>query len=146
MKNYWPALAFALTLAFIVLFSKPIYLVATTDPPPEYMVKNLEEQMGCAERLGFTVRRPILRVMKKPPGWNEIQGWAHDVWPNSLIILAPYGSYQTMAHELGHVIDFQTDRKGHPDFEVIKYATMEGFADVIRDKILAECQKPANRP
>lgn len=146
MKSYiWPTLVCVLVAGSIWLFEKTIYLDTITDPPPAYMVKNFEKQIGCAERIGFKTRLPILRVMKESPGWNEPQGWAYNVWPNSLIILAPYASYQTMAHEIGHVVDFQTRRKGHPDFERLQHVPTEYFADVIGDKILIECQKPKNR-
>lgn len=146
MKKYhWPALVFVWSIILIALFWKTIYLVVTTKPPPDYMVKNLEEQIKCARKIGIDIRRPIFRVMEKSPNGNEPNGLAHDIWPNGLIVLAPYASYQTMAHELGHITDYQTDRISNPMFEQIKDLSMENFANVVRDKIIIECQKPENR-
>lgn len=146
MKNYsWPGLVFVLTITLtliIAVFDSTVRFIAITDPPTEYMVKNLEEQLECAKRVGFKIKRPILRVMKSQPGGNKFNGIANNLWPRDFIRLVPYASYQTMAHELGHVVDYQTSRRGNPELKKIKDLSMEAFADVIMDKILAECQKP----
>lgn len=36
-----------------------------------------------------------------------------------------------VAHEFGHILDYQTDRKGHPLFDNIRHADGELFADAI---------------
>lgn len=144
-KEFWLIFPLILMFILIVVFGPAVRLIITTNSPPAYMIKNLEEQIKCAKNIGFKIGRPILRVMKEPPDWNESKGYAFDVWPRGLVLLAPYTSYQTMAHELGHITDFQTDRKGHPIFEQIKDLPTEAFANAIKDRILAECQKPENR-
>lgn len=144
-KEFWLIPLLVLIFIFIILFGQTVRLIVATNPPPAYMVKNLEEQMKCAKNIGLEIGRPILKVMKEPPARNASQGYAFDVWPRGLILLAPYASYQTMAHELGHITDFQTDRKGNPIFERVKDLPMEAFADAIKDRILVECQKLENR-
>lgn len=56
-----------------------------------------------------------------------------------------------MAHELGHIIDKQTERKGHPLFDKIKHLDGEGFADAFavyicsKEEIIEGLKKPSYR-
>lgn len=113
-------------------------LVLTTDPPPTLMARNLEEQVGCAKRAGFVFNKPMLRITK----WSYVSGTPHG-WADYLsntIILVSFASYDTLGHELGHIIDRQTGRKGHPFFVGKEKMYYQTLADAIRDVILRECK------
>ena len=121
-----------------VLNLKMFYLILTTDPPPAYMVKNLEEQVGCAKKAGFVFEKPILRILKPPYKFGSPHGFAH-MYLN-IITIVTFASYETMAHELGHIIDYQTGRKGHPFFVGKENLDIEVFAYVVGDVILNQCR------
>lgn len=120
-----------------------IYIIVTTSPPHEYMVKDLEEQAECAKKAGFVFKFPRLRVMKSGYagyGWKGLKGFAYMHPSINTIVLAPWASYETIAHELGHIIDGQMRRKGHPLFEKIKDYPPQEFADAVKEVILNECR------
>ena len=108
------------------------------------MINNLDEQVACAQRAGFVFKKPILRVMRKPVVLDDSSGVPY--FPSgiahmnyNIILLANYASYETMAHELGHIIDWQTRRKGHPFFRGKEKMGSQEFANAIMEVILAEC-------
>lgn len=109
-------------------------IIRTTSPPTELMMKNLEEQMACAEKAGFMIKKPILRIMKPGP----YLGYAYLDY--NIITLVSYATHETMAHELGHMVDAQTKRKGHPYFKGKENWDSQSFADAIKVKILEECK------
>ena len=86
-------------------------IILTTDPPFTYMVKNMEAQLVCAKKAGFMVKKPVLRMMRPPFNSETPLGLAY--MHLNVVVLAPYASYETIAHELGHIIDAQSGRKGH---------------------------------
>ena len=131
-----------LTVAFVVftVLKTPIgksKIILTTDPPPDYMIKDLEEQMGCAKRAGFIIKKPTLRTMKPPFNSKTPNGLAY--MDLDIIVLIPFASYETLAHELGHIIDAQTKRKGHPFFADKQNLDIQSFADAVKEVILKEC-------
>lgn len=109
------------------------------------MVKDMEEQIQCAKKAGFVIKKPTLRMMRWPYEYDPSHAHAHGLaYMNlNLIMLIPYALYRTIAHELGHILDGQTHRKGHPFFKDKENWDNEVFADAIRDIIIKEC-KPAN--
>ncbi len=109
----------------------------TTDPPPAYMVQDMEEQIKCAKKAGFVIKKPTLRIMRPPFAHNTPHGFAY--MDENLIILIPYASYEILAHELGHIVDAQTGREG-PLFDHIRDLELQAFANAIRDIILNECK------
>ena len=116
-----------------------IQIIINTNPPPVYTVKSLEEQIECAKKAGLPpIKRPILRIMKPPIDPNKPSGSAYHF---NFIVLSPYTSYSILGHELGHIIDFQTNRHGSPVFETLKDLPEQEFADSIRNIILHECNK-----
>ena len=116
-----------------------LYIIATTDPPYLYMKQDLAELSVCAREAGFEFDPPMLRVMKPAYVWGRPHGYA-EVWSN-VVLLAPYASYETIAHELGHIIDYQMGQKGHPLFERYRKSPKlsQEVADAIRDVILDTC-------
>lgn len=114
------------------------YHILTTDPPLSQMVKNLEEQVVCAKKAGFVFKTPVIRTYKKRESYPH-SGIAYINLGVNVIVLAPFASYETLAHELGHIIDSQSGRKG-PLFDNIRHLKSQEFANAIRDIILRECK------
>lgn len=114
-------------------------LIVTTDPPHVYMVKNLEEQLECAKRAGFIVKPPRLRILKPPYQSGSPHGFAHMSFIN-MITLVHFASYETLGHELGHIIDYQTGRKGHSFFDDKKDWSDQVLADAIKEAVFNACR------
>ena len=114
-------------------------IIVTTDPPHAYMVKNLEEQLECAKKAGFTVKPPRLRMLKPPYEPDSPHGFAHMSIIN-MITLVHFASYETLGHELGHIIDYQTGRKGHPFFDDKKDWSDQALADAIKEAVFNACR------
>ena len=143
MKRVLAALFTALFMAFAMFITvewAPVaYLIVTTDPPHAYMVKNLEEQLECAKRAGFIVKPPRLRMLKLPYQSGSPHGFAHMSFIN-MITLVHFASYETLGHELGHIIDYQTGRKGHPFFDDKKDWYDQALADAIKEAVFNACR------
>lgn len=126
------ALMVSILLGAVFVVGRPVFakvqIIMTTDPPPVYMVKNLEEQMECAKKAGFVIKKPKLRIMKKPYVYGSPHGFAYIEL--NVITLVSFASYETLAHELGHIINYQTGRNGED----------QALADSIKEIILKECQ------
>ncbi|MDP3731177.1 MAG: hypothetical protein Q8R34_01635 [bacterium] len=102
------------------------------------MARNLEEQIKCAKKAGFVFKPPMLRIVKlASTNWATPHGYAY--MHLNIIILAPYASYDTMAHELGHIVDAQTGRQGHPFFDNKKNWDKQNLADAVKEVVLKEC-------
>lgn len=115
-------------------------IIVDTDSPGKYVQDGLNEQIGCAREAGFKFIRPLLRVRKEVYFLDRsYYGLAYVLL--NIIVVVPYASDQTLAHELGHIIDWQTKRKGHPAFDKIKDLDNENFADAIAEVILDQCRK-----
>lgn len=130
----------ALIASILLIYIGPViekyYIIATSEPAYSYMNEDLDESIVCANKLfGIKISRPIIRVRKYES--DGIHGRAH--MDLNIIILAPFASYETIAHELGHIIDAQTLRKGHPDLEKMENFSIQEFADAIKDMILNNC-------
>lgn len=113
-------------------------IILTTDPPHAYMVKALKEQLGCAQKAGFVIKPPTLRVIKPPYVFGSPYGYAKPY--ENIITVVYFASYETIGHELGHIIDYQTGRKGHPFFDNKKDWNDQVLADAVRDVILNQCK------
>lgn len=101
------------------------------------MNEDLDENIACANKLfGIKVDRPIIRVKRYEPG--DPHGLAH--MHLNVITLAPFASYETIAHELGHIVDVQTLRKGHLDLESMKNLSIQEFADAIKNMVINNCK------
>lgn len=139
MKTIFVAIfltVFALFIYIVPVLEK-YYIIATTEPAYLYMNDDLDENIACANKLfGIKIARPIIRVIKYEPG--DPHGFAY-MYLN-IITLAPFASYETIAHELGHIIDAQTSRKGHSDLELMKNFSIQEFADAVKDTVLNNCK------
>lgn len=113
-------------------------IISATDPPLAYMIKNLAEQAECARKAGFVFKQPMLRVKRPPYEFDTPHGWAY--MELNIIVLVYYASYETMAHEMGHIIDAQMKRKGHPFFVGKENWDIQSFAEAIKEVILNECK------
>ena len=100
----------------------------------------LDEVMESAEESGFTIKRPKVRILKRGLGMlaiGDVPARACAQGRRNRILFDrkwfPFNDYVTrraiMAHELGHIVDYQTNRMGHPLFDKIKYVRSELFAD-----------------
>ena len=141
MKKATLILIFVLVCLAIILADNKLHrklsLIATTDPPSALMLKNMKEQIECAKKAGFIIEEPTLRVMKPPYAKNLYHGLAY--MDLNLILLVNFASYETLAHELGHIVDAQSGRKG-PQFDAIRKLPVQAFADAIKDIILSKCR------
>ena len=100
----------------------------------------LDEVMERAELKGFKLVRPEVRVLKK---WLRLlrtdkilaRAMAIGLWNRILFDGKCFNSYTKkdlvilMAHEVGHIIDNQTQRRGHPLFDKIRDLNNEYFAN-----------------
>lgn len=139
MKTIFVALF--LTVFALFIYISPViekyYIIATTEPAYSYMNDDLDENIACANKLfDIQIVRPVIRIKKYELG--DSHGIAH--MHLNMITLAPFASYETIAHELGHIIDTQTSRKGHPDLEEMKDLSIQVFADAVKDMVLNNCK------
>jgi len=79
-----------------------------------------------------------LRIIKEPYVYGSPHGFAY--MELNVITLVSFASYETLAHELGHIVDAQTRRKGHSFFIDKKDLPIEEFANAVKRVILKECQ------
>lgn len=129
-------LAILALLGVVVALVKPVLersqmlsqIINTTDPPPVYVVKNMEEQIECAKKAGFVIKKPILRIMRLPYVPASPHGFAYIEL--NVITLVYFASYETLAHELGHITNHQMGRNGMD----------QALADAVKGAILKECQ------
>lgn len=130
-----------LTYSVAILSLKIERISRVTDPPSSFVLNNLKQQLGCAEKSGFVIRPPILRMIRLPYSTLLPPGFAYR--GINVITLSQIASDEVMAHELGHIIDYQTGRRG-PLFDSIRNLPEEYFADAIRDIIIQECRMHFN--
>ncbi len=108
---------------------------------PDYRLEIiLTEVMNKSNEKGFTIKRPNIRVLKKGLGLLSPNGFPSLACAsghlNRILFDEKWLKFDkcfdlriAMAHELGHVVDYQTKRFGHPLFEKICYVNKEMFAD-----------------
>ncbi len=144
MKNQYVknALICIIILAFVGIKIRDIdrwVLILITDPPPPLMIKKMDEQYECVRKAGFAIKKPTLRLIKSAYVPDTPRGFAYDYYKYGVITLFDFSSYQTLAHEMGHIIDYQTKRKGHLFFQGKENWDIEVFADAVKAVILTEC-------
>ena len=143
MKKNLFIVAMACIVFFLGVIVVPrLFIVATTEPAYAYMQKDMEEQVICARKAGFDIYPPTIRVMKPAYVFGRPDGYADG--PGNIILLAPYASYDTIGHELGHIINFQRGWKSYSFFKWMDMYGDQGLADTVRDAILEACN-PAVR-
>ncbi len=145
MKNFLRFILFCIFVTYLSRFTAEAIYILTTDPPFQYMVVNLAEQTKCAKKAGFIhIKKPSVRVMRgryvsTNSYGNTYYPDGYALLPFNMIILANYASYVTMAHEMGHIIDYQTKRRGHPLFIGNENLDDQIMADLIGHAILKAC-------
>ncbi len=143
MSNITKGILAAIIIFLGIFFWKDCEILGvylTTDSPPEYQVRNMKELIACAAESGFIINPPpMLRIMKRPYSAELLSGYAYKYL--NIISLTDYASYETLAHELGHIVDFQTHRKGHSFFVGKEKMDEQVFANEIREIILNNCRK-----
>jgi len=112
-------------------------IVSRRDKRLEYL---LDEVIKKAEEKGFKIKRPRVRILKRGLGLlvvSEIPARAcASGYFNRILFDGKWFRVNSndvrrsiMAHELGHIVDHQTNRIGHPLFEKIRHVDQELFAD-----------------
>jgi hypothetical protein len=119
-----------------------IWLQHVTSTPDPELKKIYYQEVQCAKRYGFRFITPKVREMSAELSrrWNIIGQARVDV----ILIRKDDDFKATIAHELGHIIDFEMWRRGHPDFKRMKNLPNEEFADEIGQIILDHCPEVQN--
>lgn len=142
MKRSFLIILISLIIALTYLIqplSVATIIILNSDPPAAVMVNKMKDQIECARRAGFIIAPPILRTMRGPYRFDSPQGQAYMRY--NIVTLADYATFEILAHELGHIIDWQSKRKGHPFFIGKENLNVQEFADAVKHVILNECIK-----
>lgn len=145
MKRIWhnqiflDCLFFPVLIIGVSILVSYVSVIVYTDSPGKYIQDEFNKQVGCAREAGFQFKQPLLRVRKEVYSPGQPDGLAYRFL--NIVVIAPYASYETRAHELGHKIDWQMKRKGHPAFDKIKNLDDQNFANAVAEIILDQCRK-----
>ena len=129
-------------------FSERNYLLSALTYQDAEVNSVATEVITRARSKGFKLRTPIIRKTRAlvgPLGWRE--GWSTRIFyavanrnSRAIIIDSHQVNSSTfdhqclkilLAHEIGHIIDFESSRKGHPLLNNYKDISNENFANLI---------------
>lgn len=134
-----------------------VHIFHITKPPEKFLREKFQQSVLCAYQAGFRFHIPILR---QKTGLNEKHFflWKNEralagttvhytISPTVVMVINPLSvpndnTHFPFPHELGHVIEFETHRKGHPAFDKLRNLGREEFADAIGEIILQTCNLP----
>ena len=102
----------------------------------------LDKNLGYLKTKGFKVKRPEIWLAAREKKFNrqtyrQTNVLAEASVDNFIVVYPRLFRHDDMcveiiiAHELGHIIDFQTGRIGHPLFDNIRHLDAEMFAHAI---------------
>jgi len=102
----------------------------------KYIAKNVAESLS---NFPYEFRKFVTTVYYDPVNDNTYNGSKHDLWMRINYLPSVEGSTQTFAHELGHVMDYNTDR-GNEWYEAIAadIVPVSGYGNTNRNEDLAE--------